>query len=146
MHIRYATAADIPPMSDLLAQLFSIEKDFQGDKNKQQRGLQLLLEHPQAQLFVAEKDGVVVGMLSVQRLISSAEGAWVGFIEDVVVTEHLRGQGIGRALLQAAHTWAQAQGLQRLQLLVDKNNEAALNFYAQQAWQNTALIALRKML
>ena len=41
--IRPATPADIPPMVELLRELFSIEVDFTPEPSKQRSGLELLL-------------------------------------------------------------------------------------------------------
>lgn len=77
--IRDAVADDIPAMVELLAQLFSIEQDFVPDAEKQGRGLALLLAQPGAHVLVAEREGRVVGMISVQTLISTAEGGLWGW-------------------------------------------------------------------
>jgi ribosomal protein S18 acetylase RimI-like enzyme len=142
--IRRAREADLPALQLLLQQLFSIEQDFKPDATRQERGLRLLIFSQQGAIFVAEVAGKVVGMATIQILISTAEGAQVGLVEDVVVDEQLRGQGIGRMLLAGLEDWANTNGLARLQLLADSSNHPALNFYADQGWSSTSLVALRK--
>jgi GNAT superfamily N-acetyltransferase len=83
-------------------------------------------------------------MASIQTLISTAEGGPVGLVEDVVVAKSWRGRGIGQNLLEALGDWARQHGLTRLQLLADRHNRNALDFYAKDGWQPTALICLRK--
>ena len=73
---------------------------------------------------------LIVGMATLQLLISTAEGGTAGVIEDLVVSESMRGQGIGQALLNHLCGWAEGQGITRLQLLADRDNQAALDFYA----------------
>lgn len=145
---RLASTTDIEAMLGLLAQLFAIESDFRINPLKQRAGLVLLLNSEQGQLFVAQDNdsGKVVAMCSVQILISTAEGGKVGLLEDLIVSGDYRHQGIGQQLLQYVVKWAKQHNLKRLQLLADKNNQPALNFYAQQQWQTTALIALRQLL
>jgi GNAT superfamily N-acetyltransferase len=134
-------------MVSLLAELFSIEADFSFDPEKQRCGLAGLLERgDEACLLVCEREGEVVGMCSVQALISTAEGGKVGLVEDMVVAAPWRGRGLGSALLAAAEEWSAGQGMTRLQLLADATNEPALGFYRRQDWGETRLIALRKML
>ena len=143
--IRSATAADIPAMVRLLETLFSIEADFMPDSARQQRGLELLLargEH--ALLLVAERDGGVMGMCSAQVLISTAQGGEVALLEDVVVDVACRGEGIGAALLEQIEQWARTRGITRLQLLADRSNTPALDFYQRRGWQPTQLMAWRK--
>ena len=129
--IRSARTDDIPQMCGLLADLFLIEADFATDAEKQARGLTLLLEDQSGRscVVVAVREGAVVGMCSVQTVISTAEGGPSGLVEDLVVRRELRGRGIGRALLDHVLTWCKGQGLSRVQLLADKGNAPALAFY-----------------
>ena len=143
--IRKARASDLPVLVKLLAELFAIERDFVPDCRRQRHGLKLILSAPQEwQVFVAEVGGSVVGMCSIHRLVSTAEGAKSGLIEDVVVQQGSRGMGIGSKLLATAEEWSFAQGLRRMQLLADRNNTKALAFYERNGWNRTHLICLRK--
>jgi hypothetical protein len=72
--LRSATTSDISLLAQLLAELFSLEQDFSVDVQAQQRGLALLLEQPGATVAVAESAGQIVGMATMQQLISTAEG------------------------------------------------------------------------
>jgi GNAT superfamily N-acetyltransferase len=144
--IRPATSADIDTMSMLLAQLFSIEQDFTPDEAKQRMGLEKLLAAADAYVVVAEQEGVVVGMATLQILISTAEGGLSGLIEDVVVNESYRGRGVGKRLMEYLVQWAAKQGLTRLQLLADRQNQPALMFYQSQGWSTTNMIALKRQL
>jgi len=144
--IERATPADIAALSDLLAVLFTIEKDFSPDRDRQRRGLELLLRLPerQAAVFVARRaDRTAIGMISAQLVISTAEGAASAWIEDVVVDAEHRGRGIARMLLEAALDWAQASGATRAQLLADRSNLPALGLYEHLGWQSTQLGAWR---
>lgn len=146
MDIREASQDDLPAMSELLHQLFAIEKDFTPDYTCQHRGLELLMQYDTAQLFVAEIDGQIVGMCSVQIHISTVLGTNVGLVEDVVVDVDHRGKGVGSALMQTLEHWAERQGLGRLQLQADKDNGPALCFYRQQGWKHTNLTGWMKLL
>lgn len=143
--IRDAVAEDIPAMVELLAQLFSIEQDFVPDAEKQGRGLALLLAQPGAHVLVAVLGGRLVGMITVQTLVSTAAGDRVGLVEDLVVAEPHRGKGFGKRLLQALEVRARATGLTRLQLLADSDNAPALDFYSRRGWSRTSLLALRRI-
>jgi ribosomal protein S18 acetylase RimI-like enzyme len=144
--IRTAKPSDIPQFVELLKELFTIEADFEVDPEKQARGLNLLLGSDKDCVLVAESldDGKVLGMCTVQTLISTAEGGTVGLLEDLIVAADFRNQGIAAKLVTAAVDWAECQDLKRLQLLVDKNNPPALSFYQKQGWQSTQLVCLRK--
>ncbi len=144
--IRTAKTSDIPQLVILLGELFAIEEDFAFDQDKQTKGLALLLKSEKDCVLVAEliATNEVMGMCSVQTLLSTAEGGLVGLVEDLIVTADFRKQGFATKLLEAAINWSQAQGLKRLQLLADKNNSPALAFYEKQGWQTTQLICLKK--
>lgn len=52
------------------------------------------------------------------------------YIQDFVVREGYRGQGIGSALMDASKAWAKERGLSYLRLSVLPQNEGAQRFYA----------------
>ncbi len=143
VQIRSAKESDVSGMSCLLSQLFSIESDFVSDEEKQRRGLTLLLDTLGAHIVVAESQGGIIGMATLQVLVSTAEGGYVGLVEDVVVDKEFRRKGVGAALLDYLHLWAQDNGLTRLQLAADIENRAALEFYASRGWKQTNLVMFR---
>lgn len=143
---RSARFEDIDAMVDLLEDLFSIEKDFTFDEEKQRKGLKLLITDDRCCVLVAERQQNVVGMCTVQKMVSTAEGANVGLVEDLIVDKQERGYGIGKKLLFAIGEWARRQGLTRLQLLADHTNQSTLNFYGLSGWNKTGLLGLRKEL
>lgn len=142
---RPAGSEDVHQLCALLGDLFSLESDFEPDQRKQARGLELLISDSSGNsvVLVAESRGEVLGMCSVQTLISTAEGGPVGFIEDVVVRKDRRRNGIGTRLLSEVLKWCKAKGLSRVQLLADKDNGNALKFYLDRRWIATNLICLR---
>jgi len=142
--IRAATAADLDALCGLLRLLFTLEADFRPDEARQRAGLRLLLADPaRCAVLAAEREGAVIGMVTAQLVVSTAEGAPSAWLEDVVVAAEERGQGTGRALVEAAAAWAGARGATRLQLLVDEENRPALGFYRRLGWAPTQLRALR---
>jgi ribosomal protein S18 acetylase RimI-like enzyme len=144
--VRPAKISDLPALVELLCQLFSIETDFVVRPKRHARGLRLLLgavRRGRAYVAVAESQDQVVGMATVQAVVSTAEGARSGWIEDVVVRENLRGAGVGTALMADITRWARANRLSRLQLLADRRNHPALAFYDRLAFRTTNMICLR---
>jgi len=141
MIIRDAVAADVPALSALLDALFSIEQDFKPNGNRQMRGLLWLLQVPDRAVIKAafDEEGRVIGMVSAQLVISTAEGAPSAWVEDMVVREDWRGKGVGRALIEQLTSWAVSKGATRAQLLVDLDNEPALGYYQHLGWQTTRL-------
>ena len=137
--IRPARQQDVEQLVGLLHALFAIEEDFSADTGKQRRGLELMLADARSHLLVAEAGGQVVGLCTGQVVISTAEGGPAILVEDMVVAQPHRGQGIGRSLLNGLIEWARGLGATRMQLLADGNNQPALDYYRHLGWQQTAL-------
>jgi GNAT superfamily N-acetyltransferase len=146
-NIRYdeATTSDIDDLSRLLTDLFKIEKDFNPDVEKQKSGLALLINKKDVATIQVAKNtnGKIIGMVTAQLVISTAQGASSAWIEDMVVDAAYRGQGVGKQLLQQALEWAKNSGATRAQLLVDIENTAALGYYEHLKWESTQLQARR---
>jgi len=145
--VRPACREDLLGLVGLLESLFSIEEDFVVDADKQRRGLELMLNNGRGCILVAESaDRTVVGMCSGQLTVSTAEGGPAVLIEDMVVREDWRGQGIGARLMDGISVWAAENEAVRLQLLADRKNLPALEFYKHLGWEQTQLICLRNRL
>jgi len=145
---RRARPADIPALCDLLEDLFAIESDFAPDVEKQVKALSILLTDPSdsSLVLVAVMEGKVIGMVSVQTLVSTAEGGKVGLVEDMIIDREFRRRGIGTLLLDHAVEWGRDRKLKRLQLLADRENMPAVDFYARNGWTTTKLGCLRMLL
>lgn len=144
--VRHAVRDDIPGLIILLSALFSIEADFTPNPEKQKHGLLAMLEGcgEHRCIKVAEVNGEIVGMGSIQIVLSTAEGGPVGIVEDIIVKKNQRRLGIGKRLLEEIEAWSDCHGLLRLQLLADRNNLPALAFYEKSGWSRTNLICLRR--
>lgn len=143
-----AIETDIADLVSLLSVLFSIEKDFTPDLTNQQKGLELLLKNnATATIQVARNSaGKVIGMVTAQLVISTAQGAASAWIEDMVVDAEYRGCGVGKELLQQTLAWVKTKGATRAQLLVDITNTDALSYYEHLKWESTQLQARRVFL
>ena len=132
MELQYgpATTKDLPQMVELLGVLFTDEAEFQPNADKQRRGLETILGNPTiGQLFVAREGKRVVAMASLLYTVSTAEGGKAAWFEDLVVHPDERKRGIGEALLKAVVDHARAEGVVRITLLTDMQNERAQAMY-----------------
>ena len=108
-------------INDLLPQLSSSSTPLELD------GLNNLIDSSALSLFLAEKDGKVLGMLSlVVFAIPTGVRAW---IEDVVVDNEARGLGVGKALTNHAVREALKKGAQTIDLTSRPSRVAANQLY-----------------
>ena len=125
-----ASAKDIPELVALLGILFDHEAEFTPDAAKQEAALKLLFADPKCGTVYVARDGKrVVAMASLLYTVSTAEGGRAALFEDLVVSPDYRKQGIGAKLLEYVIEQARAQGILRLTLLTDMQNERAQVLY-----------------
>lgn len=117
--VEFASAEDLGDMANLLSILFAIEKDFTFNYEKQLSGIKKLFEYEGSDMLVAKYKSEVIGMITMQALISSAEGDYIGQIEDLVVKEEYRKMGVGSRLINKMRSVALEYGYKRIQLAAD---------------------------
>jgi GNAT superfamily N-acetyltransferase len=86
---------------------------------------------PQAEVIIAEYDGVPAGFALFFHNYSTFLGRRGIYLEDLFVLPEHRGRGIGRLLLAHLAEIAVARRCQRLEWAVLKWNEPAIGFYRQ---------------
>jgi len=129
IHIRKATAADCPRMMELIHELAVYERA--PDE------VTVTLEHFVASGFgtnpvwwalVAEQDGLIQGFALYYIRYSTWKGQRM-YLEDLIVTEVARGNGIGALLMNGLIAEARERNLNGITWQVLNWNEPALNFY-----------------
>ena len=83
---------------------------------------------PEFECFVAEKGDQVIGMALFYPRYSKWKGKFL-YLEDLIVTEPYRGQGVGKALLDQVISIAMERGAARLEWQVLDWNTPAIDFY-----------------
>ena len=141
--IRRAREDDIPALVQLLVALFTQEADFTPAPEKHERALKLLFKEPYSVIFVAEDEGKVIGMISCFTFVSSAMGEKATLVEDFVVAESHRGQGIGKALMDAVKAYLKETGQHRITLMTDALNTRGHKFYEAEGFSRSAMIPWR---
>ncbi|MCP2264942.1 GNAT family N-acetyltransferase [Promicromonospora thailandica] len=94
------------------------------------RAFAAIAASPDNELVVAEADGAVVGVMQLTFIPGiSRNGASRLLVEAVRVSKELRGQGVGRRLMEHAHDRGRARGCALAQLTSDKQRPDAHRFY-----------------
>ena len=127
--IRRAVREDCPRLLELVQELAEYERAPQE--------VTVTLEHfaesgfgekPVWWAFVAELDGVIQGFALYYIRYSTWKGQAM-YLEDILVTEQMRGRGMGRMLFDRLIEEAQEKGFKRMVWQVLEWNEPAINFY-----------------
>lgn len=85
-------------------------------------------EHPSFQCFVAEMDHNIEGIALVYKRFSTWKGE-VLHLEDLIVNQKMRGQGLGEALLDEVVKYGSQLGVKRICWEVLDWNTPAITFY-----------------
>jgi ribosomal protein S18 acetylase RimI-like enzyme len=142
--IDLAVEEDVPSLTDLLGLLFAQEAEFVPDREKQRRALRAIASDASiGRIYVARAGTDPVAMVSLLYTVSSAEGGKAAWLEDLVVRSDRRGQGIGRALLEHAVVQARADGVLRISLLTDPDNERAHALYRSLGFEFSVMRPMR---
>lgn len=145
--VAVATLDDIPALCDLLAVLFSQEAEFEVDRDAQMRGLTAIVSDPRIGHILVLREGArAIGMVNLLYSVSTALGAKVAMLEDMVIDPQRRGAGNGSRLLSAAIEFARANGCERITLLTDHDNRDAQRFYQRHGFTVSSMLPLRRML
>lgn len=129
MQIRRAVQSDCPRLLELIRELALYERAPQE--------VTVSLEHftesgfgnnPVWWAFVAESEGLIQGFALYYIRYSTWKGQ-VMYLEDIIVTEQIRGNGIGKLLFDQLIDEAKEKGFKRIVWQVLEWNEPAINFY-----------------
>lgn len=139
-----ATINDIPDLVGLLVALFSQEEEFVPDREAHAQGITQIIGNPNVgHILVARQNAGITGMVNLLYTVSTALGAKVALLEDMVVSPASRGSGVGSHLLQHAIQFARVQGCKRITLLTDRSNESAQRFYQRHGFTHSPMVPLR---
>ncbi|UBM59940.1 GNAT family N-acetyltransferase [Marinilongibacter aquaticus] len=129
MTIREGKAEDVPAIMQLVKELAEYEKASEEVTNTEEAMLEAGFgDKPIFNSFVAELDGKLVGISIFYPRYSTWKGKRL-YLEDIVVTEELRGQGVGKALFERTVEEAKNTGCSGMMWQVLDWNNSAINFY-----------------
>jgi GNAT superfamily N-acetyltransferase len=127
--IREAISTDMPEVLSLIQELATFEKEKNAvevtvdDLVRDGFGRKKLFH-----CFVGENEGTVVGTAIVYPRYSTWKGPVI-HLEDLIVSEKMRGSGMGTALLDEVVKYGKQLGVKRINWEVLDWNEPAILFY-----------------
>ena len=97
-----------------------------------------LIASDDAEIFVAEAGGRIVGFCTVAMELRSIRFGRRAWVEDLAVDPDERSQGHGKALLDAAKAWAREHGASHLELDSADSRTDAHRFYRRErpSWES----------
>lgn len=127
--IRFATKNDMSQVLDLIMELAHFEKE----PNAVELTVQDLQndgfgDAPKFKCFVAESNAKIVGIALVYMRYSTWKGE-VLHLEDLIISQAMRGSGLGTALLNEVVRYGDSLGVKRVCWEVIDWNEPAIAFY-----------------
>ncbi len=129
MNIRKAEKQDCPRILALIKELAIYEKaPHEVTVTLEEMEDAGFGKHPVWEAFVAEVDGVIQGIALYYIRYSTWKGRRI-YLEDLVVTEALRGQGIGKQLFDEVVMEMRRKNYAGMVWQVLEWNKPAINFY-----------------
>ncbi len=129
--IRAATANDAGTIRQMILDLAEFQKH--GTEVRASAGVlstQLASDTPPFECLIAEIEGKPVGFALFYGCYSTWEGQSGLYLEDLFVYPHMRGLGVGKALLSRLSEIAEVRGCTRIDWMVEDSNQQAQNFYS----------------
>jgi GNAT superfamily N-acetyltransferase len=126
--IRTAKPTDMKEVLGLIQELAVFENEPDAVEITEEDLIRDGFEGDAFKCFVAEKEARIVGIALVYPRYSTWKGVAL-HLEDLIVTQSLRGSGIGSALLKQVVNYAKELGVKRVSWDVLDWNEPAISFY-----------------
>jgi GNAT superfamily N-acetyltransferase len=128
--IRFANPDDAPTIHAFICELAEYEREPDAvEATPETLRQQLSSPRPPFECLLAEVDGEAVGFALFFQNYSTWRGKPGIYLEDLFVPPRLRGNGIGRALLQSLAAIACQRGCPRMEWSVLDWNQTAFDFY-----------------
>jgi ribosomal protein S18 acetylase RimI-like enzyme len=156
VHIRAAEPADVQALGRLGALLVRLHHDLDPERflaatPETAHGygsfLGRQIDRPDAVLRVAERAGEVIGYAyaAVEGTDYMSLRGPAGVLHDILVDPAHRGQGVGRALLEATLEALAAKGAPRVVLSTAERNETAQRLFASAGFRRTMIEMTREL-
>jgi GNAT superfamily N-acetyltransferase len=132
--IRPARPEDWPAVASLLVQLGRGVTEASGRDATHRMQFAGHIRRLEVVTIVADRDGRIVGVLDMEYHQRLGDHRPQARLNDLVVADHVRRSGVGRALLAAAEELARKRGCFRMALVTAGWRDDAQAFYGREGW------------
>lgn len=144
MNVRLATIIDKEKALLLLDELINqVNKNsgkppkFTEGQEKREKIYEELLNRPDVKIFVAEDNNKLIGIADLFIVPIMRRGYYQGHIEDFVVTENMRGKGVGTTILSAIVNFCKNNNIGVIKLTSGFELKDSYKFYEKNGFIST---------
>ncbi len=139
--IRRAVEADLPLIRPLLSELMEAMTDTEGfDTGKSIENCRAMIKDPAQHVLVASQGSSIVGLVNFTVRQTIMHPAPSGLIDELVVSETVRGTGVARQLIRATVDECRRSGCCELEVSTEKSNTKARRFYRACGFEEDAVL------
>jgi len=132
--IRKANLGDINQINSLAEELLGSPV---GDREEM---FVKALENKNYLCLVAETNGEVVGFIDMWAFPDASHGAYLAQIQNLIVTEKMRGKGIGTRLIEEIIRFFKKKKYHELHVWTEKENRSAVRLYKRLGFRKEQLL------
>jgi GNAT superfamily N-acetyltransferase len=131
-------------LADIVALLDQLIKSLQDSENLEpgtiEQNCRILMVDPAVRFLIAKEDRQAIGFINFSLRRTTLHPGPSGLIDELVVAESHRGQGVGRLLVEACITECRKLGCSELEVSTKKSNNAARSFYKRCGFEDDAVL------
>lgn len=141
IRIEPARETDLPSIRSLLTELVEAMTDTEGFNIDQAvENCRSLIRDPAQYVLVAVQGTGILGLINFSMRKTIMHPAPSGLIDELVVSRHARGLGVGTRLVQAAVDRCRDLGCCEVEVSTEKTNARARRFYKRVGFQEDAVL------
>ncbi len=149
INVRSAEKSDLEFLLSLVPRLSEFglpsSRDAKALEQFTKEKLQESLDGTASCILIAEDDGNRLGFIQLEEDKEFFSGEPHAYIANLAIAQEAEGQGVGKALMQAAESWAKEKGYRFISLYVFGTNHHAKTFYEKLGYDEDS-VKLTKML
>jgi GNAT superfamily N-acetyltransferase len=133
---RFAQPGDIDAIVALMRGYYG-QDGYTFVEDEARAAARMLIDDPGlGRLWVAQDKGKVIGYVAVALGFSFEYRGREAFVDELLIAESHRGQGLGREALELAEEYCKEAGVNALHLEVERHRETALELYRRRGFED----------
>lgn len=127
---------DIPQILQMMETFYAIDQ-YPIDTQLSAQNFETFIQHPAyGQAFIIRHENKIAGYIIMNFLFSFEFGGLMSFLDELFISDEMRGKGIGKQAVAFVQQYAQEKELKMLFLEVEPHNIKAQELYKKAGWQH----------